>query len=55
MSDARPDDETAHTVADNYRRTSSPLHLRTAEQLTGFFGGWPLVEPGIVLAPACDE
>jgi O-methyltransferase involved in polyketide biosynthesis len=48
----RPGDENAHAVRDNYRRTTNPLHLRTAEEVTGFFGGWPLVEPGIVLAPA---
>lgn len=48
----RPGDEGAHAVVDNYRRTSNPMHLRTADELTPFFGGWPLVEPGIVLAPA---
>lgn len=48
----REGDENARKVADNYERTTNSLHLRTADELLGFFGGWPLVEPGIVLAPA---
>lgn len=42
----------APAVADNYRQTTNPLHLRTAEKFATFFGDWPLVDPGIVYAPA---
>jgi O-methyltransferase involved in polyketide biosynthesis len=48
----REDDEGAHAVAKNYQNTTNPLHLRTREELARFFGGWPLLDPGIVLAPA---
>jgi O-methyltransferase involved in polyketide biosynthesis len=48
----RPNDEGAHAVAANYNRTTTPLHVRTTKELTPFFGGWPLIDPGIVLAPA---
>jgi O-methyltransferase involved in polyketide biosynthesis len=48
----RTDHENADEVVDNYGRTTNPVHLRTADELTGFFGDWPLVEPGIVFAPA---
>jgi O-methyltransferase involved in polyketide biosynthesis len=44
--------ENARAVVDNYERTTNPLHLRTADEVTGFFGDWPLVEPGMVFAPA---
>lgn len=47
----RADDEGARAVADNYRQTTNPMHLRTAEQFATFFGDWPLLDPGIVYVP----
>ncbi|TNC28647.1 SAM-dependent methyltransferase [Amycolatopsis alkalitolerans] len=35
-------------VAENYQRTSNPLWLRGSSDLEPWFGGWPLLEPGLV-------
>jgi O-methyltransferase involved in polyketide biosynthesis len=37
-----------HRFADAYKNTSNPLWLRDSSELAEWFGGWPLVEPGIV-------
>lgn len=38
----------ARKVADAYKNTSNPLWVRTRDEVEEFFGGWPLVEPGLV-------
>jgi hypothetical protein len=42
----RPEDAAA--VSSIYQRTSTPLHLRTAEQIGGLLDGMEIVTPGIV-------
>jgi hypothetical protein len=42
-----PADEALQTVADAYANTANPAHLRTDDEFSAFFGGWPLLEPGI--------
>jgi O-methyltransferase involved in polyketide biosynthesis len=39
-------------VAAQYESTTNPGLSRTASQFARFFGDWPLVEPGVVYAPA---
>jgi O-methyltransferase involved in polyketide biosynthesis len=44
------DIEIGHDV---YRqRTTTPIHMRTRAQIERFFGGHPLVEPGLVYVPS---
>ncbi|GAA4617521.1 SAM-dependent methyltransferase [Saccharopolyspora hordei] len=48
--EGRPDVGPAH--ADLYReRTATPLTMRSTEEVTGFFDGFELVEPGVVFLP----
>ncbi|QMU70779.1 SAM-dependent methyltransferase [Streptacidiphilus sp. P02-A3a] len=44
--EGRPDQAGPHQ--DLYRRTPTPLTMRNREQITGFFDGFELVEPGVV-------
>ncbi|NLU77437.1 methyltransferase [Micromonospora sp. HNM0581] len=45
-------DEAERTEAEEvYRRTDSPLWIRSRAELTGFFDGFELVEPGVVWVP----
>jgi hypothetical protein len=37
-------------ITEVYRRTSTPLSLRTREQVAGMFAGWELLPPGLVPA-----
>jgi hypothetical protein len=46
---ARP--EQLDTLSDLYNRTGTPMVYRDAGQVTKIFGGWPLLEPGIVFGP----
>ncbi|HJQ47505.1 MAG TPA: SAM-dependent methyltransferase [Amycolatopsis sp.] len=41
-------DEGLQTVARAYSGTANPAYLRTDEEFVDFFGGWPLLEPGLV-------
>ena len=41
----------AGEAAASYERATAPLVLRTFEQVSAFFGGFELVEPGLVQAP----
>ena len=34
-----------------YRRTATPMTMRTRDQVAGFFAGWDLLEPGLVYLP----
>ncbi|MEU4669086.1 SAM-dependent methyltransferase [Amycolatopsis sp. NPDC023774] len=36
---------------EQYRKTSNPLWMRDRDDILPFFGGWPLLEPGIVHLP----
>jgi O-methyltransferase involved in polyketide biosynthesis len=36
---------------DAYRDTSNPAYLRSAEEILPWFGGWPLLEPGLTALP----
>ncbi len=40
--------EQLRKVAEDYDRTTAGATLRSREQIRGFFGDWPLVEPGLV-------
>lgn len=42
-----PDDEGLQTVARAYSNTANPGYLRSDEEFLEFFGGWPLLEPGL--------
>ena len=42
----RPED--ADAVSSVYQRTSTPLHLRTADQIAGLLDGMEIVAPGVV-------
>ena len=44
--EGRPDQAGPHQ--DLYRRTPTPLTMRTRERITDFFAGFDLVEPGVV-------
>lgn len=35
-----------------YEKTTNPGQFRTAEEFHRFFGGWEMIEPGLVYAPA---
>ena len=48
-SDAQPEREAAHTAL--YQRSGTPIWLRTRDQITAFFNGTELVEPGLVFTP----
>ena len=41
----------ATSAMDVYRNATSPVTLRTHAEISGFFDGWDLVEPGLVQAP----
>jgi SAM-dependent methyltransferase len=47
--EGRPDQAGPHQ--DLYARTPTPLTMRTRERITGLFGGFDLVEPGVVYLP----
>jgi O-methyltransferase involved in polyketide biosynthesis len=49
---ARGEDKGVDQVVANYAKTTDPAHLRSEAEFAEFFGGWPLLEPGIVWAPA---
>ncbi|MFI5605953.1 SAM-dependent methyltransferase [Amycolatopsis sp. NPDC051903] len=36
---------------EQYRKTSNPVWMRDRDEIVPFFGGWPLLEPGIVHLP----
>ncbi|WP_245633714.1 SAM-dependent methyltransferase [Amycolatopsis jejuensis] len=36
---------------DAYRDTSNPAYLRSADEIRPWFGGWPLLEPGMSALP----
>ncbi|MEV4596463.1 SAM-dependent methyltransferase [Amycolatopsis sp. NPDC049253] len=36
---------------EQYRKTSNPVWMRDRDDIAPFFGGWPLLEPGIVHLP----
>ncbi|GAA3554552.1 SAM-dependent methyltransferase [Amycolatopsis ultiminotia] len=36
---------------EQYRKTSNPVWMRDREEIEPFFGGWPLLEPGITHLP----
>ncbi|PXY24072.1 SAM-dependent methyltransferase [Prauserella flavalba] len=39
-------------LVDYYENTTNPGQLRTTAEFARFFGGWELIEPGLVYAPA---
>lgn len=43
-----PADEGLQAVARAYAGTANPAYLRSDEEFAEFFGGWPLLEPGLV-------
>jgi hypothetical protein len=45
------DDEAVQQAVDIYRTASVPLVMRTREQITKFFDGFDLLEPGLVTLP----
>ncbi|MEY9967932.1 hypothetical protein ABIA33_006012 [Streptacidiphilus sp. MAP12-16] len=47
--EGRPDQAGPHQEI--YSRTATPLTMRTQEQITAFFDGFELVEPGVVWLP----
>lgn len=56
MTNENPvDDDERQALADlleYYESTTNPGVLRTMAEFSRFFGGWPLLEPGLVYAPA---
>jgi hypothetical protein len=42
-------------AAEVYRRTTAPFQLRDRDQVTRFFDGTELVEPGLVLLPGWED
>ncbi|MFG2818194.1 SAM-dependent methyltransferase [Kitasatospora sp. NPDC048365] len=48
-SEGRPDQAGSHQ--DLYKRTPTPLTMRSKERVVGFFDGFELVEPGVVYLP----
>ncbi|GHF37353.1 hypothetical protein FHX82_006404 [Amycolatopsis bartoniae] len=42
-----PEDDALQEVTREYGTTASPSYLRTDEEFLEFFGGWPLLEPGL--------
>jgi hypothetical protein len=51
--DAAPPAERAQVLAfcDAYKDTSNPLHCRDRVEVTEFFDGWDLLDPGVVFIP----
>ncbi|MEY9847205.1 hypothetical protein ABH940_004297 [Streptacidiphilus sp. BW17] len=47
--EGRPDQVGSHQ--DIYQRTSTPITMRSHEEITAFFDGFELVDPGIVYLP----
>ncbi|MEU9127221.1 SAM-dependent methyltransferase [Kitasatospora sp. NPDC048540] len=47
--EGRPDQAGSHQ--DLYKRTPTPLTMRSLERITGFFEGFELLEPGVVFLP----
>jgi len=47
--EGRPDQAGSHQ--DLYKRTPTPLTMRTRERIAGFFDGFDLIEPGVVYLP----
>jgi len=45
------DAQSRESIMEQYRRSSTPIHLRTRAEFTEFFAGLELVEPGIVWMP----
>jgi len=45
------DESGRQEVEQVYRRTTSPFHFRTREQIAQLFDGFELVEPGLVYIP----
>ncbi|GAA4002896.1 SAM-dependent methyltransferase [Allokutzneria multivorans] len=45
-ADGRPDRATAHEKL--YHRTGTPIWMRSAAEITGFFDGFRMVDPGLV-------
>ncbi|MBB4686863.1 SAM-dependent methyltransferase [Amycolatopsis jiangsuensis] len=56
MTNENPvDDEERQALADlveYYKSTTNPAVLRTVTEFERFFGGWPMLEPGLGYAPA---
>ncbi|GAA3585528.1 SAM-dependent methyltransferase [Amycolatopsis ultiminotia] len=56
MTNENPaDEEERQALADlvqYYKSTTNPAVLRTMPEFERFFGGWPMLEPGLVYAPA---
>src|SRR5207245_2623031 len=51
MDETAPEDMPgALGVAEAYRSSSNPFWTRPKSQIAEFFGGWPMVEPGLVLS-----
>jgi hypothetical protein len=48
LSHATPVGEDLQTIRQMYQRTTTPLHMRTAEQIAALLTGLRIVEPGIV-------
>lgn len=46
LAKARP--EETERAKEIYRRTASPVHLRAHQEIQGLFGGYELVDPGLV-------
>lgn len=44
----RADADTMHRISDIYTNATAPFIWRTRAQVKAFFGGWPLVAPGLV-------
>ncbi|WP_370946388.1 SAM-dependent methyltransferase [Amycolatopsis sp. cg5] len=51
--DSAPPDRAAevHRFIDAYKDTSNPAWMRTDEEILPWFGGWPLLEPGMTSLP----
>jgi hypothetical protein len=39
-------------IIEYYETTTNPGFMRTMKEFSRFFGDWPLLEPGLVYAPA---
>jgi O-methyltransferase involved in polyketide biosynthesis len=44
------DDEGTRDVVQNYSKTTNPAYLRSPQEVTAFFDGWDIVDPGVVWA-----
>lgn len=51
--DAPTDDQVTklREAVQHYQQTTAPATIRSRGQIAEFFGGWPLVEPGLVWTP----